>query len=78
MFIFSSASHQTGFDTRSMTRRLIKVGINGGVGLEWTKAHTLLVCAAHRPTKCDVGLMSQAVSRTQIWVQARMPGYSLN
>ena len=39
---------------------------------------TLLVCAAHRPTKCNVCLMQQAVSRIQIWIRARMPGYSLN
>ena len=37
-----------------------------------------VVCAAHRPTKCNVALMRQAVSRIQIWIRAHMPGYSLN
>ena len=30
--IFVAASHQTGLDTRSMTRRSTKVGIRGGKG----------------------------------------------
>ena len=49
-----------------------------GAGRAWAEARTLLVCAAHRPTTCNVGLMSQAVSWSQIWVQARMPSYSFN
>ena len=56
----------------------LKWGFRGGKGLERAETRTLLVCAAHRPTKCNVGLMRQAVSRIQIWIRARMPGYSLN
>ena len=45
---------------------------------ERAETRTLLICAAHRPTKCNVALMRQAVSRIQIWIRARMTGYSLN
>ena len=41
-----------------------------GEGQAQAEAWTLLVYAAHWPTKCNVGLISQAVSQTQIWVQA--------
>ena len=76
--LFVAASHQTGLDTRSKTRRPIKVGIRRRVGRERVETRTLLVCAAHRLTWCNVSLMRQAVSRTQMWVRARMPGYGLN
>ena len=76
--IFVAASHQTGLDTRSKARRPIKVGIKRRGRSGTSEAWTLLVCAAHRPTKCNVGLMRQAVSRIQIWIRARMPGYSFN
>ena len=75
--LFIAASHQTGLDTRSKAWRPIKVGIKGGGGREWAETRTLLVCAG-RPTKCNVGLMRQAVSQIQIWIRARMPGYGLN
>ena len=45
-WIFVSASHQTGLDTRSMTRRSIIVGFRGGEG----RARALLDYAGHRPT----------------------------
>ena len=67
--IFVTASHQIGLDTR---------GFRGQEGREQAETRTLLVYAAHWHIKCNVGLMSQAVSRTQIWVRARMLGYSLN
>ena len=76
-WLFVAASHQTGLDTKSKAQRPIKVEIKGEEGRERTETRTLLVCAAHRPTKCNVSQMSQAVSRIQIWIQARMPGYSL-
>ena len=56
----------------------LKLRLRGGEGRERAETRTLLVYAAHWPAKCNVGLMSQAVSRTQIWVRARMPGYSLH
>ena len=56
----------------------LKWGIKGWIGRERAETRTLLVCAGHWPTKCNVSLMSQAVSWTQILVQARMPSYSLN
>ena len=56
----------------------LKWGWRGGEGRERTETQTLLVCEAHWPTKCNVGLMRQAVSRIQIWIRARMPGYSIN
>ena len=76
--LFVTASHQTGLDTRSKARRPIKVGIRGREDRERVETRTLLVYAAHRLTWCNVNLMRQAVSRTQMWVQARMPGYGLN
>ena len=76
--VFVAASHQTRLDTRSKARRPIKVGIKGRGGRERAETRTLLVCAAHRLTQCNVSLMRQAVSRTQMWVQARMPVNGLN
>ena len=58
--IFVSASHQTGVDTRSMTQRLIIVGIKGGEGWAWAKAQAQLDYAGHQPTYCNVGLISLA------------------
>ena len=52
--IFFSASHLIGLYTRSMTRRSIIVGIRGREG------RTLLDYAGHRPTKCNMGMMSLA------------------
>ena len=40
--VFVSASHQTGLDTRSMTRRSIKVGIRGGGGQARAEARVLV------------------------------------
>ena len=76
--IFVAASNQTRLDTRSKARRPIKVGIKGGEGRERAETRTLLVNAAHRLTWCNVSLMRQAVSRTQMWVLERMPVYGLN
>ena len=56
----------------------LKWGWRGGEGRERVEARTLLVYAANWPIKCNVGLMSQAVSWTKIWARARMPGYSLD
>ena len=75
---FVSASHQTGLDMRSMTWRLIIVGLMGKgrsgsslslcpAGLCWTLAH-LVQCGSDEGSR----------TWTQIWVQARMPDYSLN
>ena len=75
--LFVAASHQTGLDTRSKARRPIKVGIKGGGYRKRAETRTLLVYAAYC-TKCNVGLISQAVPRTHIWVRARIPGYGLN
>ena len=41
--VFVSASHQTGLDSRSMTRRSIIVGIRGGEGRARAEARALLV-----------------------------------
>ena len=71
-----AASHQTGLDTWSKARRQIKVGIKGGgEGREGAETRTLPVYAAHQLTWCNVSMMRQAVSRTQMWVRVRMPGY---
>ena len=42
MPIFVAASHIIGLDTRSITRRSIKVGIWGGAGQAWAKAWALV------------------------------------
>ena len=76
--LFVAASHQTRLDTGSKAQRPIKVGIKGRGGRERVETQTLLVYAAHRLTWCNVSLMRQAVSRTQMWVQACMPVYALN
>ena len=78
MLIFVATSHQTRLDTRSKARRPIKVGIKGGGGRERTETWTLLVYATHWLTWCNVSPIRQAVSRTQMWVRARMPVYGLN
>ena len=59
--IFVAATHQTGLETRSKARGPIKVGIKGR-GRSGTSRDSNP--ASHWPTKCNVGLMSQAVSRT--------------
>ena len=59
--IFVAASQQTGLDTMSKSQRPIKVGIKGR-GRSRTSRDSNP--ASHWPTKCNVGLMSQAVSRT--------------
>ena len=70
--LFVAASHQTRLDTWSKARRPIKVGIKGR-GRSGTSKDSnpggLCCSSAH---------LVQAVSRTQIWVWARMPGYGLN
>ena len=76
--IFASVSHQTWLDTRSKARRPIKVGIKERGRSGTSRPRTLLVYVAHRLTWCNVSLMSQIVSRTQRWVQARIPGCGLN
>ena len=48
--IFVSVFHQTGLDTRSMTRRSILVGVKGGLGRAWAEAQALLDYAGHQPT----------------------------
>ena len=60
------------------TEGRLKWGWKGGEGRERAETRTLLVYAAHRLTWCNVSLVRQAVSRTQMWVRARMPGYGLN
>ena len=47
--IFVTASHQTGLDTRSMTRRSIKVGIRGEDSRTRAEARNLLDYDAARP-----------------------------
>ena len=71
--LFVAVSHQTGLDTRSKAWRPIKVGIKGGGDRERADTRTLLVYAAHRLTWCNMSLLSQVVSRTQMCVWARMP-----
>ena len=56
----------------------LKWGKRGGEGWERVETRTLLVYDAHRLTWCYVSLKRQAVSRTQMWVGACMPGYGLN
>ena len=60
MFIFVSASHQTGLDPSSITRRSIIVGSRGGEDRAQSEARALLVYAGHRFTQCNVSLMSLA------------------
>ena len=48
--IFVPASHQTGLDTRSMTRRSIIEGIRGGESRAQAEARSPLDYAGHRPT----------------------------
>ena len=64
--IFANVSHQTRLDIRSKARRPIKVEIKGRGDRERAETRTLLVYAAHRLTWCNVSVMSQAVSRTQM------------
>ena len=52
------------------TKGRLKCGLRGWVGRERIETRTLLVCVGHWLTNCNVSLMSQAVSWTQIWVQA--------
>ena len=59
--VFVAASHQTRLDTRSKAWRPIKVGINER-GRSGTSRDSNP--ASHWPTKCNMSLMSQAVSRT--------------
>ena len=75
--VFANVSNQTRLDTRSKARRPIKVRIKGR-GRERAETRTLLVYVTHQLTWCNVSLMSQAVSRNQTWVRARIPGYGLN
>ena len=58
--IFVSAFHQTRLDPRSLTRRSIIVGFRGRDGRARAEARALLVYAGHRPTLCNVDLMSLA------------------
>ena len=48
--LFVSASHQTGLDTRSMTRRPIIMGIRRGEGQAPAEARALQDNTNHRPT----------------------------
>ena len=48
--IFVSASHHTGLDTRSITRKSIIVGIKGGEGRALAKERARLDFAGHRST----------------------------
>ena len=50
MTLFVSASHQTGLDTRSMTRRSIVVGFKGEESRARAKARALLDYTGYRPT----------------------------
>ena len=76
--IFVSASHQSGLDTRSITRRSDysgdlgrgRSGMSRGsspAGLCWLSAH-LVQCGPDEP----------CWTWTQIWVQVHMPDYCLN
>ena len=49
--IIITASHQTGFDTRSMTQRLIRVGVRGEEGWARAEAQALLDYDAVLPRK---------------------------
>ena len=59
--LFIATSHQTGLDTRSKARRLIKVELKGRERSGTSRDSNP---AGHWPTKCNVGLMRQAVPRT--------------
>ena len=50
ILIFVSASHQTGLDTRSMTRRSIIVEIRGEESRAQAEARALLDYAGHQST----------------------------
>ena len=67
----------TGLHTRSMTQKSIIVGVRGGEGWAQVEARALLDYAGHRPT-VQCGPDEPSWTWTQIWVQARMPDYSLN
>ena len=54
-----------------------KWGQRGERCRERAETRTLLFYAAHRLTWYNVSLMRQSVSRTQMWVRARMPVYGL-
>ena len=52
LILFVSAFHQTGLDTRSMTRRLIIAGFEKGGGRAQAETQTLLDYAGHhRPAE---------------------------
>ena len=76
--LFAHAPNQTRFNTRSMIRRPIIVGIRGEQGRKRTEARTLLICVVHRPTSYNVSLIRHAGSWTQIWVQTGMPANRLS
>ena len=72
-WIFVSASHQTGFDIRSMTQRSIIVGVykRGRSDTSWGWSPAELCCSLAHLVLC--GLDEPCWTWTQIWVQARMP-----
>ena len=77
-WIFVSASHLTGLDTRSMTRRSIIVGVMGRErsGTSRGSSPAGLCCSSAHFIQC--GPDEPSWTWTQIWVQPRMPDYSLN
>ena len=58
--IFICASHHTGLDIRSITRKSITVRFRGREDRTLAKARALLEDAGHRSAWCNVGLMSLA------------------
>ena len=78
VLIFANVSHQTRLDTRSKARRPIKVGIKGGKRSGTGRYSNPAGLCCSWLTWCNVSLMRQAVSLTQMWVRARMPVYGLN
>ena len=75
--LFDSASHQAGFDAKSMTRRSIILGFREEEGQEWAEVRALLDYRGHRST-VQCGPDEPRWTWILIWVQAHMPYYSLN
>ena len=74
--IFIAASHQTGLDTRSMTRRSIKVGIRGGRARAETRALVTMIHLAPPEgfpaevrglTASCLPLLDRSHWRTSVW-----------
>ena len=76
--IFVSVSHQTELTTRSMKRRSILVGVYGRGRSGTSRCSSPAGLCYSLPHLVQCGSDEPSWNWTQIWVQTRMPDYSLN